>query len=78
MDSVPKVNARIRSRLRLNIGSGARIAGKSGVMRDVEPGGAVGGYPAIPLRQWHRQTAGLFRLFTRKDKQASAKDPSGD
>jgi UDP-3-O-[3-hydroxymyristoyl] glucosamine N-acyltransferase len=50
----------------LTIGSGARIAGKSGVMRDIEPGGAVGGYPAVPLRQWHRQTAGLLRMFSRK------------
>lgn len=52
----------------LTIGSGVRIAGKSGVMRDVEPNSTIGGYPAIPLRQWHRQTAGLLRLFTRKDK----------
>jgi len=50
----------------LAIGSGVRIAGKSGVMRDIEPGGCVGGYPAVPLRQWHRQTAGLLRLFARK------------
>jgi UDP-3-O-[3-hydroxymyristoyl] glucosamine N-acyltransferase len=61
----------------LTIGSGARIAGKSGVMRDVEPAGAVGGYPAIPLRQWHRQTAGLLRLFSRRDKKMPAKGPSG-
>jgi UDP-3-O-[3-hydroxymyristoyl] glucosamine N-acyltransferase len=53
------------------IGSGARVAGKSGVMRDIEPGGCVGGYPAIPLRQWHRQTAGLLRLFTRKGGKSS-------
>lgn len=50
----------------LVIGDGARIAGKSGVMRDVEAGAMVGGYPALPLRQWHRQTAGLARLFSRK------------
>jgi UDP-3-O-[3-hydroxymyristoyl] glucosamine N-acyltransferase len=50
----------------LVIGAGARIAGKSGVMRDVAPGEAVGGYPAVPLRQWHRQTSGLLRLFSRK------------
>ena len=50
----------------LTIGSSARIAGKSGVIRDVEPGGQVGGYPAIPLRQWHRQTAGLRRLVAPK------------
>lgn len=50
----------------LNIGAGARIAGKSGVMRDVRPGTKVGGYPAVPLRQWHRQTASLLRLFSRE------------
>jgi UDP-3-O-[3-hydroxymyristoyl] glucosamine N-acyltransferase len=50
----------------LTIGSRARIAGKSGVMRDIETDGRVGGYPALPLRQWHRQTAGLLRLFGRK------------
>jgi UDP-3-O-[3-hydroxymyristoyl] glucosamine N-acyltransferase len=50
----------------LRIGSGARIAGKSGVMRDVEAGGRIGGYPAIAVREWHRQTAGLRRLFGRK------------
>jgi UDP-3-O-[3-hydroxymyristoyl] glucosamine N-acyltransferase len=46
----------------LTIGSGARIAGKSGVIRDVAPGESVGGYPAMPTRQWHRQTATLARL----------------
>jgi UDP-3-O-[3-hydroxymyristoyl] glucosamine N-acyltransferase len=50
----------------LVIGAGARIAGKSGVMRDVAPGEAVAGYPAVPARQWHRQTAALARLIARK------------
>src|SRR5208282_154453 len=43
----------------LVIGSNARIAGKSGVMRDVAAGEAVAGYPAVPVRQWHRQTLSL-------------------
>jgi len=50
----------------LTIGSGARIAGKSGVMRNVKPGEAVGGYPAVPIRQWHRQSSALLRLLQRK------------
>ena len=49
----------------LVIGAGARIAGKSGVARDVEPGQAVGGYPAVPIRQWHRQTSALTKLSQR-------------
>jgi len=56
----------------LAIGAGALIAGKSEVMRDVDAGGRVGGYPAIPVQQWHRQTAGLLRLFGRKDDKNSA------
>jgi UDP-3-O-[3-hydroxymyristoyl] glucosamine N-acyltransferase len=47
----------------LTVGAAARIAGKSAVMRDVDPGTAVGGYPAMPIRTWHRQTIGLQRLF---------------
>jgi UDP-3-O-[3-hydroxymyristoyl] glucosamine N-acyltransferase len=46
----------------LVIGRAARIAGKSGVMRDVEAGATVAGYPAVPVHQWHRQTASLARL----------------
>ena len=49
----------------LTIGAGARIAGKSGVMRDVAAGESVGGYPAVPLRQWHKQNSALARLLRR-------------
>ena len=49
----------------LTIGDGARIAGKSGVMRDVAAGETVAGYPAVPVRQWHKQTAALARLVSR-------------
>lgn len=50
----------------LHIGSGARIASKSGVIRDVKEGEAVGGYPAMPIREWHKQTATNFRLSQRR------------
>ena len=46
----------------LTIGDGARIAAAAGVMRDIPPGGQVGGIPAMPLKQWHRQTVALARL----------------
>jgi UDP-3-O-[3-hydroxymyristoyl] glucosamine N-acyltransferase len=51
----------------LTIGPGARIAAKSGVMRDIEAGATVGGFPAIPIKHWHRQTAGLARLFQKRE-----------
>jgi UDP-3-O-[3-hydroxymyristoyl] glucosamine N-acyltransferase len=53
----------------LTIGDGARIAAKAGVMRDLGPGEAVGGAPAVPLRQWHRQTVALGRLAKGKANQ---------
>jgi UDP-3-O-[3-hydroxymyristoyl] glucosamine N-acyltransferase len=49
----------------LHIGNGAKIAGKSGVMRDVAAGEIVAGYPAVPVRQWHKQTAALAKLVAR-------------
>lgn len=49
----------------LTIGAGAKIAGKSGVMRDVAPGEIVAGYPAVPVRQWHKQTAALAKLISK-------------
>lgn len=50
----------------LVIGDGARVAGGSGVMRDVGPGETVGGLPALPIRQWFRQTAVLSRLAQKR------------
>jgi len=47
------------------VGASARIAGRSGVTRDIEAGSTVAGYPALPVRDWHRQTAGLARMFSR-------------
>jgi UDP-3-O-[3-hydroxymyristoyl] glucosamine N-acyltransferase len=46
----------------LTIGSNVRIAGKSGVAQDVADGAVVGGYPAIPVRQWHRQNLALAAM----------------
>ena len=43
----------------LTIGPGAKLAAQCGVMRDVAPGEAVGGSPAVGFRDWMRQTAWL-------------------
>ena len=41
----------------LRIGKGAQIAAKCGVMRDVAPGQAMCGYPAMPIREFFRLVA---------------------
>jgi len=50
----------------LNIGAGAQIAGQSGVVADVEAGAVVGGTPAQPLRDWHRQSILLAKMVKEK------------
>lgn len=50
----------------LHIGSGAKIAAQSGIMRDVPPGGEVMGSPALPIRQFMRQTAIWSRISLKK------------
>jgi UDP-3-O-[3-hydroxymyristoyl] glucosamine N-acyltransferase len=52
----------------LTLGDGAQVAAKSGVMRDVEPGGKVGGYPAVQMKDWLRQTAILGQVARKKDR----------
>lgn len=46
----------------ITIGDGVRIAGMSGVMRDVEPMQVVAGAPAQPIRDWHKMNAKLMGL----------------
>ncbi len=50
----------------LSIGKGAQIAAQSGVMRDVMAGTAVCGSPAVPIKEFFRQTATLARLSKSK------------
>jgi UDP-3-O-[3-hydroxymyristoyl] glucosamine N-acyltransferase len=52
----------------LHIGTRARIAAKSGIMRDVAAGETVCGSPAVPLPEFMRQTAVLQRLAKKKDR----------
>ncbi len=51
----------------LRVGSGARIAAKSGVMRDLTAGSTVCGSPAVPLAEFMRQTVVLQRLARKRE-----------
>ncbi len=51
----------------IRIGNGAKIAAQSGVMSDVPAGATYGGSPAIPTRDWHRQTVAISKMAKKKD-----------
>ena len=44
------------------IGNQIRLAAKSGVTSDISEPGDYGGFPAKPVRQWHKQVAVISRL----------------
>ena len=50
----------------IKIGAGSRIAARSGVLEDVPAGASYGGAPAIPIKDWHRQTIAIARLGREK------------
>jgi UDP-3-O-[3-hydroxymyristoyl] glucosamine N-acyltransferase len=50
----------------LSIGAGARLAARAGVTQDVAAGETVGGYPAQPIKHWHRQVVWLKKMVSRK------------
>lgn len=54
----------------VSIGSHARIAGRAGVMRDVAAKQSVAGVPAMPVREWHRQTLALAKLIRKPNGRA--------
>jgi UDP-3-O-[3-hydroxymyristoyl] glucosamine N-acyltransferase len=52
----------------VKIGDGAQLGGGGGAIQDVEPGAILAGLPAITIRDWHRQTLGLAKMFSRPKK----------
>jgi len=50
----------------LTIGSMVTIAAQSGVMHSIEDKATVGGAPAIPIKDWHRQTVAIKKLLKKK------------
>jgi len=55
----------------LRIGKGAQIAGQTGVISNIEPGQVVGGYPAMPIKDWHRQTILLRKMLNERKNTSS-------
>ncbi len=52
----------------LKIGTGAKVGAKGGVMQDIPAGLEVGGHPAVPVRQFLKQSILLNRMTNSKKK----------
>ncbi len=48
------------------IGDQVQIAARSGVIKDVALGTVVGGYPAVPIRDWHKQSVIMKQLVNKR------------
>ncbi len=51
----------------VTIGAGAKLAAQAGVMTDIPAGATYGGSPAVPARDWHRQTVAVAKLVKKKE-----------
>jgi UDP-3-O-[3-hydroxymyristoyl] glucosamine N-acyltransferase len=47
----------------ITIHDGAKVAAQSGLHADIPPQAIYGGYPAVPVKDWHRQTIALSKLI---------------
>jgi UDP-3-O-[3-hydroxymyristoyl] glucosamine N-acyltransferase len=54
----------------VTLGAGAQLAASSGVMDNVPPGGIWAGTPAVPIREFFRQIAGLRRMSKSKPRKS--------
>ena len=50
----------------IQIGNGVKIAGMSGVMRDIEPMAVMAGIPVVPIKKWHRINTLLNKMVSDK------------
>ena len=52
----------------INIGNNVKIAAKSGVIGDINDNVTMGGYPSVPIKDWHRNTIFLKKSIKRYEK----------
>lgn len=51
----------------LRVGPGARLSAQAGAISDVPSGETYGGTPAVPIKDWHRQSVLLSKLIRKRN-----------
>jgi len=46
----------------IHVGSGTQAAARSGITKDIIPGEVVGGFPAIPIKDYHKREINIRRI----------------
>lgn len=54
----------------ITITDNVQISGQGGVIQDIKEPGVMGGSPAVPIRDWHRQTIMMKKLISKKNNDA--------
>jgi UDP-3-O-[3-hydroxymyristoyl] glucosamine N-acyltransferase len=54
----------------IKIGNRVTISARSGVFKDINDGETVGGFPAVPIKQFHRQSLALAKLIEKKGQES--------
>ncbi len=52
----------------ISVGDGAKVAGMTGVIRDVLPMQIIAGIPSVPIKKWHRINIMLAKMVETKSK----------
>ncbi|MDG1436449.1 MAG: UDP-3-O-(3-hydroxymyristoyl)glucosamine N-acyltransferase [Rickettsiaceae bacterium] len=52
----------------ITIADGVQISGQGGVIKDIKEAGVMGGTPAVPIKDWHKQTIIMKNLIKGKAK----------
>ena len=52
----------------IKIGNNVKIAAKSGIITDVDDSSIMGGYPAVQIKDWHRNTIFLKKSIKKNEK----------
>lgn len=62
LESGVRLGGQVGAAGHLTVGKNSQVAAQSGIPNDVPANSVIGGYPAVPIREWRRYSAALPKL----------------